>query len=124
MTPEQTAREKALEALAEIELLFCNGDKDTYMFNKCNDIIRTALKSQASSWSSMESAPRDGTYILLSDGKHAAEVGNCVFDAKYFDVYRQMWDKSWFLERRIAWSPTHWTPLPSPPTQTSADGGG
>ena len=59
-------------------------------------------------WRTMDSAPRDGIYVLVwrpdeGDGYHEAHI--------WIDCYL---DSSWYHSRRYQ-QPTHWQPLPSPP---------
>ena len=73
-----------------------------------------------SDWRPIETAPKDGTILLLTDGR---------------DVVAGLWDAAdpkyrWcFLDSPPALNgmpdnrhgPTHWTPLPDPPTGDSDD---
>ena len=68
--------------------------------------LRTELAKHQ--WRTMDSAPMDGTYIMVwrpneGDGRHEAHVG--------IDCYLY---SSWYHSRRYQ-QPTHWQPLPSPP---------
>jgi len=47
-------------------------------------------------------------YCLVSDGKH---VGTANYTADKFGGGR-----FWLIEERDEWTPTHWMPLPAPPT--------
>ena len=67
-------------------------------------------REKMAEWMPIETAPKDGTMILLyRDGDHAD--GHWMGDARF-----QIWGN-----RRRGWSypdwcaPTHWQPLPSPP---------
>jgi hypothetical protein len=75
-------------------------------------------KGEAEGWRDIESAPKDGTNILLA---HALAV----FDG-YWDVYANGWvdDVTDLYEDKITYQPTHWRPLPEPPTMLSAGGEG
>lgn len=60
-------------------------------------------------WQPISSAPRDGSYVL-GFGPH--ETRGSYMDAIHF--YRDRWTITWmdgFGE------PTHWRPLPAPPTE-------
>lgn len=61
-------------------------------------------------WQPIKTAPRDGTVLLGWDGSNLA---TCYY---FFDL------NAWYLEVTGAyaddgfWQPTHWQPLPPPPT--------
>ena len=88
--------------------------------------IAWALRD-ADGWQPIESAPRDGTYILLGyEGSHSEE-GRWMGDAS-----RNHWGETGWFESdddvlcEHPSKPTHWRPLPSPQTMESAmqQGGG
>jgi hypothetical protein len=73
-------------------------------------------------WQPIETAPKDGTYVLLSGdghvsvGKWEEDSGRTLIagDPPYWSPYdHSYWDRliddSWF-------APTHWMPLPAPPS--------
>ena len=67
--------------------------------------------AQAEGWRSMETAPRDGTEVLAN----TAGLGRAVV---YWDDEEHKWGTGLgYLDRG---APTHWMPLPPPPT--SAEG--
>ncbi len=57
-------------------------------------------------WQTIETAPKDGTRILIFCGSHA-----CTFVGQ--------WIKGQWVGARYN-TPTHWMPLPEPPMVTSA----
>lgn len=62
-------------------------------------------------WQPIESAPRDGTALLVFSDSRA-------FEAHWVDEPRNSNGGFWFSIP--AWksvSPTHWTPLPQPPKE-------
>jgi hypothetical protein len=62
-----------------------------------------------SEWRDIETAPKDGTMILMADG-------NIMFCAFWLKSERAWVDGS--RDRNgelITWDATHWMPLPSPP---------
>lgn len=71
-----------------------------------------------SEWQPIETAPKDGTEILASDG---IDVFMCKWDenaykdpswiSTYGDCYT-VWDQ---MENTFDEHPTHWTPKPEPP---------
>lgn len=70
-------------------------------------------------WQTIETAPKDGTHIMLSDGERVS-LGGWITDIDQGAEYEgQIGMASW-------WSvdlgpngdcPTHWMPLPPPPEQ-------
>lgn len=61
-------------------------------------------------WQDIGTAPKDGTYVLVwrpdeGDGHHEAHAG--------IDVWIE---GCWYKSRRLQ-QPTHWMPLPSPPSK-------
>lgn len=88
--------------------------------------IAGALRD-AERWQPIESAPRDGTYILLGYADSHSEEGRWMGDAS-----RNHWGETgWFASDDDVLcehpsKPTHWRPLPAPPTLNSAmqQGGG
>lgn len=58
-------------------------------------------------WQPIETAPKDGTCILVFDTAHRITISyNCNFDTNW----SVMWDNT-----RTEINPTHWMPLPKPP---------
>lgn len=61
-------------------------------------------------WQPIETAPKDMTRVLLTDGRYVS-VGSFYLE----------WDKESDIDCEYGdcchatWSPTHWQPLPSPP---------
>jgi hypothetical protein len=87
-----------------------------------------ASDAAASEWRPIESAPKDGTNVILTNGKDVAE-GNWVHDEGGTTEYRDS-DGRWIsqddrdgFEGWIDWlggmpDPTHWMPLPTAPSIT------
>jgi hypothetical protein len=70
----------------------------------------------ASKWRRIETAPRDGTVILLgwSDGDHIPCVGWFCTHGKYWRCDRE---RQWGGKRHMVHNaPTHWVALPNPVT--------
>lgn len=75
----------------------------------------TAYLQASEGWRDIESAPKDGTNILLAHD-HA------VFDG-YWDKYADGWvdDVTDLYEDKITYPATHWRPLPEPPKSTAGE---
>jgi hypothetical protein len=85
-------------------------------------------KAEAERWQPIETAPKDGTEILLTNGKTVAE-GQWCDEEPYIREYRDA-DGRWIdqqesdgFEGWMDWSggmkpdPTHWMPLPAAPQE-------
>ena len=71
---------------------------------------QAASAVQRSAWQPIETAPRDGSQILVWDGKDVFIAWCCKGRWMYDDLM-----ESPYL---TPWHPTHWQPLPSPPPIT------
>lgn len=73
----------------------------------------------ASQWQPIETAPKDGTWVLLL---WPMTRTNVMVSGKYYISARDF-EEMWLSQPSVesTHEPTHWMPLPSPPTQ---DGGG
>jgi len=96
------------------------------------ETIRKALalaeaveKDYAAGWQPIESAPRDGTSILMWGIDYTeAEIGKCVdipitegdVDSTYKAFVWNDGATSW--DSFCDMTPTHWQPLPEPPSET------
>lgn len=71
-------------------------------------------------WRDISEAPRDGTPILAYCADHYGRFGNM-----QVTWWRQADDKrgyiGWGEFNETYWPPTHWMPLPDPPTDTDND---
>jgi hypothetical protein len=56
-------------------------------------------------WQPLDSAPRDGTQFLAVFGR---------------EVLLVRWDRGWELGPMFPSPPSHWMPLPKPPTEATA----
>lgn len=85
----------------------------------------TPRSSTAGAWRSIESAPKDGSDVLLVGDTD--ETGERFWAVASWDDYRQSWCPWWHTQYgvdqtvRHDW-PTHWMPLPSPPAVEERDG--
>lgn len=74
-----------------------------------------------SEWQPIETAPKDGTLILLFRptalpwGKVAPGKWNSQADHKRPSPFWDMWLRIGGTYESRAWEPTHWMPLPAPP---------
>jgi hypothetical protein len=70
-----------------------------------------------SEWQPIETAPKDGARVLL--GRFAPRMDRHGYCA--VDWYRQAKDGNGFIGfgkfNMTFWPPTHWMPLPAPPTE-------
>lgn len=63
-------------------------------------------------WQAIETAPKDGAHILGWDGKEMTTVRWVTFrDRGWWELI-----SSGFYAEDSSWEPTHWQPLPSPPS--------
>ena len=69
-------------------------------------------------WLPIESAPKDGTWVLLTGegGDYHASYGECWMSIGRFDPggYNDKWRDQWD-DYYGPYEPTHWQPLPEPP---------
>jgi hypothetical protein len=80
-------------------------------------------------WEPIETAPRDGTEIIVTDGRDVFtaryRISNCANDAPFFAVSAdgEFFNRGtdWQFEPDYRW-PTHWMPLPAPPTDKQPEG--
>lgn len=72
-----------------------------------------------SEWQPIESAPRDGTWIVLTDG---TSVSTGYWGGTCFGGGPMAWlvygHRSDYEEVDLDGTPTHWQPLPAPPDPT------
>lgn len=62
-----------------------------------------------SEWQLIETAPKDGTIVLLA----RRGIKGCVFTARY---HNGLWMDDWLgVDYSNTVYPTHWQPLPAPP---------
>ncbi len=74
---------------------------------------------RSAGWRPIESAPVDGTSVIVSNG---AAVG----EARFWGGSGWFWEGSSPTDAHdgAVFHPTHWQPLPAPPRQPTADAGG
>lgn len=69
---------------------------------------------QATRWQPIETAPRDGTFVLLSGRDLPVWQGSWVGTSGRYAI--NGWTR--FNSVDINWNQTHWKPLPEPPSGT------
>lgn len=92
--------------------------------------ILSLIASEGGGWRDIESAPRDGTSILVT-AQHGPPASRYYSVARWEDANNEgagWFDGtvgSWAYEELLEIHPTHWRPLPDPPAglQTNAGGG-
>lgn len=85
------------------------------------EVIRArAGQTPATGWRDISTAPKDGTYILLSN-EHGVWVGKYQgrFQSGYTpnNPWHSMMLNHRHMERYCSVTPTHWMPLPTPPME-------
>lgn len=110
-----TDTQKALEALSRM-YGYADDVFDDAAVREDFETIRAALEAKAVDvgWKLIETAPRDGTDVLITDGKDYAVA--------YFngEQWRDVGDIGWAgidIDYPDEDQPTHWMPLPKPPTK-------
>lgn len=73
-------------------------------------------------WRPIETAPKDGTRILMYQREAGGEYGKIEYEDYYFVGW---FDKYWYCCEYSAFErePTHWMPLPEQPAQLAAQEG-
>lgn len=71
-------------------------------------------------WQPIETAPRDGTYVLLYEPNLDIASGNKTFVGKFGRVKYDSYGSKGVIFEDLStepwdWYPTHWMPLPEPP---------
>lgn len=62
-------------------------------------------------WQPIESAPKDGSRVIIYDPDIPSEKG--IVTEALFDSWRETWTDT--VETYLRYNPTHWMPLPEPP---------
>lgn len=78
-------------------------------------------------WQPIETAPKDGTLVLIVDESGSMEVSGYIAQwekrvewvrkAKDGDVYREVKDECGYWDTDEITCPTNWMPLPEPPKE-------
>ncbi|WP_425283199.1 DUF551 domain-containing protein [Methyloceanibacter caenitepidi] len=77
----------------------------------------------------MESAPKDGTHVILAvSGAYTSKqiVGEAYFNSEDHEEDGDWWwagtsSGDYYAQsfKEAAWTPTHWMPLPNPPSKAA-----
>jgi len=76
--------------------------------------------SNSACWRPIETAPKDGTEILVCGGIHGADSMSCEFEARFKGTACVAWDEGTFNrychtdDKLSYYYPTHWQPMPAP----------
>ena len=80
---------------------------------------RVKRKAPASAWQTIETAPKDGTWVFVHCAFRSADEESCpVAIARWGKGYKEFgfWGESWRVDGNVdlGWhpNPTHWLPLP------------
>jgi Protein of unknown function (DUF551) len=109
------------DALILVKGDFPEGMKEKYVAEIARRLNGPAEQATQSAWLPIDTAPKDASSVLLSNGVEVAEGG--WFDGHVEDSYmRGWWDRLGGMQPE----PTHWMPLPAPPQDagTAATGDG
>lgn len=77
------------------------------------DAIADALYAQMPQWQPIDTAPKDGTMVLLYPSSNWVEGTKGDYEVSYFDADLSAWMQSAYPDDFDGF--THWQPLPSPP---------
>ncbi len=83
----------------------------TLLESEIYEIVRLADPG----WQHIETAPKDGTWILVTCG--GQKVPAVVFWSSDFDVWIENEEAPASWAHPEEWPLTHWMPLPTPPTK-------
>lgn len=67
-------------------------------------------------WRAIETAPKDGTEIILGGCTNGASVRVGHWGPTRYLGRRQGYDRGWTSGASWGFKPTHWMPLPNPPS--------
>lgn len=104
MDANQKARELLAEAIGRpVDFLDTFGDGFCITKDEALRAITRALAQQPEGWRSIETAPKDGTRVLICHtGWYSPVVGR-------FEL------REWLDDEQMVRLPTHWMPLPAAP---------
>lgn len=81
-----------------------------------------AVESTTMKWQPIETAPKDGTIILVATWELGPDMASAAWNGQFWDMrYKdtdEIWSSKWGGDDREFGNPTHWMPLdalPEPP---------
>lgn len=85
-------------------------------------LAEAAARLEGAGWQSIETAPRDGRYVLLWQqyndspvvGQYLTDYWRC--NGENLEVSCGLWCQGGSIRTDSDFKPTHWMPLPQPPT--------
>lgn len=93
------------EEIAAIKRNWVDDLDDSREMRELCDLALRGLNA-GDQWRTMESAPKDGTSVMLWNEDYARPI-----TGEYFEATK--WSNGW--KHTYATQPTHWQPLPTPP---------
>jgi hypothetical protein len=88
-------------------------DKSENRFYRTKEDFKIVEQNMANTWQPIETAPGDGTYILLG---YFPEWGGASYKVAFWHTSHQKWcDVKSLYNAEGPFSPTHWMTLPPPP---------
>ena len=109
----ESDRARALEILKKNGLPIRFTHRETAIRNRMlqEDIAIAIAEARAQDWQPIETAPKDGSRILVKDRPHG--LGMCVASAGWRNDAPHLIE--WQVVNDVVAHPTHWMPLPKPP---------
>lgn len=79
----------------------------------------TALRAAVPQWQPIETAPKDGTPVLVWESEYGREALTAAY-IEFTDPPPDGYHSGWFdrVHGHSELQPTHWMPLPHPPTES------
>jgi hypothetical protein len=91
--------------------------------SKTLPVLRATLGASAGLWKPIDTAPQDGTWILMWDSQRELAVSGCWHTEPAMNNPESGYEPGWSWwsadDDVLIWDgdkePTHWMPLPNPP---------
>ena len=122
MTPPERLQDvtlaERLRALhARLDAKLGAGFIDDIPGDELSAIREAAAALSVRGWQDIASAPKDGTFVLVTDARHPP----CHLIARF--KHNTWWGQQTQTGRAIVWrEATHWQPLPEPPATPPSEG--